>query len=149
MNRVCSIRTALLVLGALFVLSAVSFAQTDLGSIQGFVKDPSGAVVPGAKVSARNQAGLERQTTTNESGFYTITNIPAQFYTVTVEAAGFKKFESKDNKLDASTVLSMDALLTVGAATEVVEVTATATPCRQNPLLSRGPSLASRLTVSS
>ena len=128
MNRVCSIRTVLLVLAALFVFSAVSFAQSDLGSIQGFVKDPSGAVVPGAKIAARNQAGLERQATTNESGFYTITNIPAGFYTVTVEAAGFKKFESKDNKLDASTVLSMDALLTVGAATEVVEVIATATP---------------------
>src|SRR5205807_261125 len=46
---------------------------------------------------------------------------------ITVENAGFKKFEAKDAKLDPSTTLAVDATLTVGQATETVEVTANAT----------------------
>jgi hypothetical protein len=117
------------VLGAvclLFALSLLSFAQSDLGSIQGFVKDPSGALIPNAKVTVHNQSGIERQTTTGESGAYTITNIPPGLYTLTVEAGGFKKYESSANKLDPSSALEIDATLTVGAASETVEVTSTA-----------------------
>src|SRR5689334_10102508 len=74
MNQVCS-RAALLAL-VIFVCATLAFGQSDLGSISGFVKDPSGATIPNAKVSATNQTGLQRSVTTNESGFYTITNIP-------------------------------------------------------------------------
>jgi carboxypeptidase family protein len=103
------------------------FAQSDFGSISGFVKDASGATVPNANVTVRNEAtGTERRITTNESGYYTVTNIPSGLYTVTVEAAGFKKFESTHNKLDSNAALAIDAPLTIGAATETVEVTATA-----------------------
>src|ERR1041385_2603433 len=125
MNRVISWRGGLLAL-LLVLASSLVIAQSDLGSINGFVKDPSGSTIPSAKVTVRNQTGLERQTTTNESGYYTITNIPSGMYSVSVEAAGFKKFESVNNKLDPSAVLSLDATLTIGAATETVEVTASA-----------------------
>src|SRR5438105_15471841 len=125
MNLVCSIRAILLVLTALVCTSLV-FGQSDLGSISGFVKDPTGATIPNAKVTVTNPTGLTRTATTNESGFYTITNIPPALYAVTVEAPGFKKFESKDNKLDPSGALALDATLTVGAATETVEVSASA-----------------------
>jgi len=108
-------------------LGAVAFAQSDLGSITGYVKDPSGATVPGAKVTVRNsQTGLERQVTTNESGRYMVTNVPPGMYSITIEASGFKKYESSDNKLDPSAVLTVDATLTLGAATETVSVSATA-----------------------
>jgi len=126
MQRFHSLRAHWLVLATLLCFAVALYGQSDLGSIQGFVKDPSGATVPNAKVTARNQTGLERQTVTNESGFYVVTNIPPGFYTITVEAAGFKKHESTDNKLDPSATLALDASLTVGAATEVVEVTSTA-----------------------
>ncbi len=126
MNKVCSKRAALLVCLVLTFSLVALYAQSDLGSIAGFVKDPSGASVPNAKVTVRNQSGLERQATTNESGNYTVTNIPPGLYTVTVEAAGFKKFESRSNKLDPSSQLGLDASLAVGAATETVEVSATA-----------------------
>src|ERR1700682_2652701 len=125
MNRVCSIRAVLLVLIAL-LCAGLAFGQSDLGSITGFVKDPTGATVPNAKVTLTNPTGLTRTATTNESGFYTITNIPPALYTVTVEAPGFKKFESSNNKLDPSSNLALDATLSVGAATETVEVSATA-----------------------
>ena len=122
MKTTCLFKVTLLLFAACLALSA----QSDLGSISGFVKDPSGATIPNAKVAVHNQSGLERQATTNESGYYTITNIPPGLYTLTVEAAGFKKFDSTSNKLDPSSNLLIDATMTVGAATETVEVAATA-----------------------
>jgi hypothetical protein len=108
------------------LVASLALAQSDLGTITGFVKDPSGSVIPNAKITVRNQSGLERQATTNETGLFTITNVPPGLYRVMVEAAGFKKFESTENKLDPSATLVVDSTLTVGAATETVEVTATA-----------------------
>ena len=124
MNRVCSARLVLL---ALLAVCLSLYAQSDLGSISGFVKDPSGATVPNAQVTVKNEAtGTERTTNTNESGYYTVTNIPAGLYSVTAEAKGFKKLETTHNKLDPSAALAVDVALTVGAATETVEVTASA-----------------------
>jgi Carboxypeptidase regulatory-like domain/TonB-dependent Receptor Plug Domain len=125
MNQVCSRRV--LYMALMTVLAAVlAFSQSDLGSISGFVKDPSGSTVPNAKVTVKNQSGLERQATTNESGYYIVPSLPPGLYSVSVEAAGFKKFDSGSNKLDPSATLAVDAQLAVGAATETVEVTATA-----------------------
>jgi hypothetical protein len=115
-------------IGVLFLLAAVAFAQSDFGSISGFAKDPSGAVIPKAKVVVRNEGtGELHSIATNETGYYTVTNLPPGFYTITIEAPGFKKFSSTKNKLDPNTALSLDAALTVGAASEVVEVVSTAT----------------------
>jgi len=126
MNQVCSKRTALCLFIGLLIATA-ALAQSDLGSISGFVRDPSGATIPNAKVTIRSTSGsVDRTTTTNESGLYTVTNIPPTTYTIVVEAPGFKRFESADNKLDPSSKLALDATLTVGAATESIEVTATA-----------------------
>jgi len=102
-----------------------TFAQSDLGRISGFINDPSGAAVPNAKITVRNQnGGVERQAVTNESGYYVISNVPAGFYTMTAEASGFQKFESTHNKLDPASDLVIGATLTVGSNTETVEVTA-------------------------
>jgi hypothetical protein len=114
----------LLVLLASLMAAGSVLGQSDLGTISGFVKDPSGAVVPDAKVTVRNQSGIERTVNTNESGFYIITNIPAGFYALTVEASGFQKYASTDNKLDPSGHLSIDVPLTVGSATQTVQVEA-------------------------
>jgi Carboxypeptidase regulatory-like domain/TonB-dependent Receptor Plug Domain len=104
-------------------------AQSDNGSITGFVRDPTGSVIQGADISVKNEATSdERKVKTNDSGHYVVTNIPPGLYTVTVEVAGFKKFETTHNKLDPSASLSVDVALVVGAATETVEVTSTAPP---------------------
>src|SRR5258708_29943101 len=126
MNSVSSLRAALLAI-ALVVCLNVAFAQSDLGSISGFVKDPSGAVVPKAQVTVKNEAtGTERRTATNDSGVYTVTNIPAGLYSITAESAGFKKYETTHNKLDPSAALAVDITLPVRAATQTVEVSASA-----------------------
>jgi hypothetical protein len=102
----------------------LAFTQSDLGAISGFVKDQSGAIVPNAKVTVRNQTGIERVVSSNESGFYTITNIPAGFYALSAEAPGFAKYQSTGNKLDPSGHLSIEVTLTVGASTETIQITA-------------------------
>src|SRR5438874_5989602 len=106
--------------------SGILFAQSDLGRISGFIKDPSGATIANAKVTVQNKSGLERQTATNESGYYVITNVPPGFYTMIAEAAGFQRFETRDNKLDPSADLVIDVTLTVGSANQTVEVSASA-----------------------
>src|SRR5216684_3229891 len=111
---------------ALILFVCLGWAQSDLGSISGFVRDPSGAVIPNAKVTVTNPSGIERSTVSNESGYYTITNLPPGTYTLRVEASGFKRYETTGNKLDPSSNLAIDAALTIGAATETVEVSATA-----------------------
>src|SRR5216683_500588 len=108
------------------VCSAMLFAQSDLGTISGDVKDPSGATVSGAKVTLRNQTGLERQTTSNDSGFYTVTNLPRGLYTLVAEAPGFQRYESRDNKLDAAANLVIDVPLVVGSNNQTIEVSASA-----------------------
>src|SRR6202022_3363802 len=119
-------RVAVVLFCLSFVVSGLLFAQSDLGTISGFVKDPSGATVAAAKVTLRKQTGLERQTTTNDSGFYTVTNLPRGLYTLVAQAPGFQRYESKDNKLDAAANLVIDASLAVGSNSQTVEVTASA-----------------------
>ena len=121
----CS-RAALLCVAAVAFSSTVLVAQSDLGSIQGVVKDPSSSSVPNATVTVKNNTGLDRSAKTNDVGFFAITNIPPGLYNVSVEAAGFKKYESTNNKLDPSSTLGLDISLAVGAATETVEVSASA-----------------------
>ncbi len=120
-NTFC--KWVLLVCFALFV-SQELLAQSDLGKISGFIKDPSGATIANAKVTIRNNTGVERQTTTNDSGYYVVTNVPPGLYTMTAEATGFQRYETRDNKLDPSADLVIDATLSVGAATQTVEVSA-------------------------
>src|SRR5437867_7594059 len=118
-------RMGVLVFLASLLASSTLLAQSDLGTISGFIKDPSGASIPNAVVTIKNQTGIERQATTNESGFYTITNIPPGFYTMSAEAPGFQRYGSTNNKLDPSGHLAIDATLAVGVSTEIVEVSAT------------------------
>jgi len=106
--------------------SGILFAQSDLGRISGFIKDPSGATIANAKVTVQNKSGVERQTATNDSGYYVITNVPPGLYTMVAQAAGFQKYETTNNKLDPSADLVIDATLSVGAASQTVEVSASA-----------------------
>jgi len=123
--RIASCFTATFLLLSIFCVSAL--AQSDRGAITGFIRDQSGANVPNATVTVRNENnGTESKTTTNQDGYYTVTNILPGTYTVSAEAPGFKKYESSNNKLDASARIAVDGTLAVGTATETVEVTSTA-----------------------
>ncbi len=121
-----SFRKWILAVCLALLVSQGLLAQSDLGKITGFVKDPSGATIANAKLTIRNNTGVERQTTTNESGYYVITNVPPGLYTMIAEATGFQRYESSNNKLDPSADLVIDATLTVGTASQTVEVSASA-----------------------
>lgn len=112
----------------IFVCSAL-YAQSDVGSITGVVHDPSGAVVPNAKVVIRSEAtGEEHPVTADSSGRYTVTNLAPGSYTLTAEAPGFKRFSSSHNVVDAASTIELDGELAIGQTTDTVEVSATASP---------------------
>jgi hypothetical protein len=109
------------------LLCTMAMSQSDYGSIGGFVRDPAGAVVPKSKVVVKNEGTREEHPVlTNESGYYTVPNLPPGSYAVSADAPGFKKFSSTKNQLTANSALSLDATLVIGSATETVEVVATA-----------------------
>ena len=125
MSQVTYRRPVVLAISALFLCSISLVAQSDSGSIVGFVKDQSGAVIPNALITLKNEAtNIERQTTANEAGYYVFTSVPPGLHSVAAEAKGFKKVEVKHNKLDPNSSLAVDVSLQIGAATETIEVTA-------------------------
>ncbi len=121
--------SALAGLAALLLCVTVLSAQSDYGSILGFVKDASGGVIPNARVIVKNEVtGTATAAITNKSGYYVVPDLPPGYYTVTAQAVGFKTFESKRNKLDPSSTLSLDTPMTIGDVAETLEVVAVASP---------------------
>lgn len=112
--------TALTVL-VLCALSAV--AQTGTSNITGTVRDSAGAAVPGATVTAKNEAtGVASTQTTNDSGLYAFTALPVGNYTITIEKQGFKTVQNTKNALEVGTPLTIDTSLEPGAVSETVTV---------------------------
>jgi len=104
-------------------LPLASRAQ-DTGYISGTVTDKSGAAVVGAEVVITNTAGsLTRTTTTNADGAYVVPGLPGATYNISVTAKGFQKYSASKVVLDVAQKIRVDVQLTVGAVTEVVEVT--------------------------
>ncbi|HZZ15885.1 MAG TPA: carboxypeptidase-like regulatory domain-containing protein, partial [Candidatus Sulfotelmatobacter sp.] len=101
--------------------------QAVYGSILGTITDPSGAAVPNAKVTVTDQRkGTKDETTTNESGNYSVTHLIPDTYTVHVEGSGFKSLEFKDIIVNADAGTDVNGQFQVGSASEQVEVTAEA-----------------------
>jgi hypothetical protein len=96
------------------------------GTIEGTVIDSTGALVVGAKVTARNVGtGAEMVRSTTRSGLYTLAPLDAGDYTVTVVAPSFEKLVRENIHLDGLQVLSLDMTLQPGSATQTVTVTDT------------------------
>src|ERR1700736_2908884 len=115
----------------LFVLlAAVSLsAQSFRGTILGTVTDPSGAVVAGAKVAAKNVAtGLERTTETSADGSYALPELPIGTYTVTVVETGFQTFVATGVTVDVASERRVDAGMKPGEVAMKVEVSADQLP---------------------
>ncbi|HEU0048186.1 MAG TPA: carboxypeptidase-like regulatory domain-containing protein [Nitrososphaera sp.] len=88
------------------------------------VTDPSGAVVPGAKVTVTSlTTGIKKTATTDSSGRWFIANMPAGEVKIEIASQGFKTTSGRFDR-DATTPLETDMRLTVAATTETVEVTA-------------------------
>jgi len=106
----------------LLVSSSSLFAQLEKGAISGTVSDSSGAVVTGAAVTVTSTAtGAERKVTTNESGFYTVTNLAPGAYEVKVTAGGFASAARKFSVSPGGRG-SLDVTLSAQGASTTVEV---------------------------
>jgi hypothetical protein len=101
----------------------VAQGQEITGTITGFVRDSAGAVIPNAQVTILlTETGLERRLKTGADGEYTVTLLPIGTYSVTVEASGFKKFQTQNIKLSVNDRLRVDATLEIGSISETVTV---------------------------
>lgn len=101
--------------------------QAVYGSILGTITDPSGAAVPNAKITVTDERkGTKEETTTNDSGNYSVTHLIPDTYMVRVEGQGFKSLEFKEIVVNADAGTDVNGQFQVGSASEQVEVTAEA-----------------------
>ena len=108
---------------ALVLLVTPAWAQTSSATVSGTVRDPTGAVIPGASITLTNSAtNISSKTTTNTAGVYFVAGVVPGPYTLSVEAAGMQRFEGKLTvQVGQSAVV--DAALGVGqTTTEVTEI---------------------------
>ena len=138
MNRTtsCFARKAVvcstLLLVVLLLLPGVLAAQSFRGSIRGEVTDPSGAVVPNAKVTVKDTAnGVSREVSSGPDGGYVVAELPAGSYDITVEVPGFQVTRQdgavvevgRDTRVDIRLILRGADVVTVNAPPPLVETT--------------------------
>ncbi len=108
-----------------FAGSAIAFAQSTRGELAGSVADATGAVVPGARITATNNAtGGKNETLSTSSGAYRFTALPIGVYTVTASAAGFSAATNTGVQVLVNTTSSLNITLAAGAVTDTITVDA-------------------------
>ena len=113
--------------GLLLLASAIGLAQSVSGDLRGTIYDATGAAVPDATVTARNDGtGVDSTTKSTATGEYHLANLPAGTYTITVTATGFSKAQLKAVDVVLNRISTANVRIEVGATTESVEVTAAA-----------------------
>jgi hypothetical protein len=111
---------------SLATLCPAVFAQSGAGSIQGTVKDPTGAVIPSAAITVTNRATNVKSTTTSNSvGFYQVPGLFTGTYTVSVTARGMKTY-NRSIKLLVDQTAVINPVMTAGSVTQQVTVSANA-----------------------
>src|SRR5262245_29633854 len=104
------------------MLSGAAHAQGN-GGISGSVTDPTGAAVPGAKIIVVEQAtGNARTVNSDAGGLYTVSPLSPGGYRLSVESAGFQRYEQTNINLRVDERLRLDAILQLGQPKDVVSV---------------------------
>jgi len=125
MTRVTSPkRRSLFLLAALLgLLSGASAFGQGTATLKGRITDPSGAVVPGATITAtETKTSFARSSTTSEDGYFSIPLLRPAEYKVSIEAAGFKRYEQAGVQLVADQTATLNAVVELGVATEAITV---------------------------
>ncbi len=111
--------------GAVFFLASLCSAQVDRSGLSGTVMDPSGRLLPQAHVTiVENATGLRRETISDASGNYSVLQLPAGIYIVTIEHQGFKKVEFIEVQQVIGRTRTLDATLQVSGGEQRIEVSA-------------------------
>ncbi len=118
-------KSQVLLLSAATLLVGTLSAQVVSASLEGIVKDPSGGVVPSAKVQVTNTStNVKNDIVTNADGRFVLPSLqPGGPYTVSVEAAGFKREERSGITLEVNQSARIEIQLQIGQTTETVKVT--------------------------
>jgi len=120
-------------------------AQGLFGGISGVVTDSSGAVIPGATVRVTNvETDVTTVWKTNSAGLYNATNLNPGTYKVEAEATGFKRALAQGILVQVNAMPKVDLTLSVGLASETIEVTAENTPILQTQQTDLGQTIGSR-----
>lgn len=126
-RMVKSVWRLLLAVAFLVVGSTTGFAQGGSQSLSGTVTDTAGGVIPGATVTAKNNAtGQSFEVASNESGVFSIPGIGPGTYTVSITLSGFKTAVLNDVRIITGTPASIKAVLEIGGLNETVEVSSRA-----------------------
>src|SRR5437867_5310989 len=100
-----------------------SLAQSTFGQFVGTVKDPSGAVIPGVMINAKNLGtSATRTTIADETGSYTVVNLEPGDYEITMEAPGFQKVTRRNLQLFARQTVRVDGVMQLLSQAQTVEV---------------------------
>jgi len=111
-------------LSLLLLFSSFPLTAQDTATIVGTVADPSGAVIPGVKVTVLNRdKGFTRELVSNPSGEYMAAKVPIGNYVISAEAAGFQRLVRSGITLAVGQTLRVDLQLAVGLVTQEVTVT--------------------------
>ena len=129
--------------GIFCLLTAISIAplraQFEYGEILGTIRDASGAVVSGAKVTVRGlDTNVQRSTLTNDQGNYSFPDLRSGNYEVSTSVMGFRPAKSDALLLRVSDRLRMDLTLEPGQVDEQVTVEAALTPLLETDTSTRG-----------
>ncbi|MGE0130639.1 MAG: carboxypeptidase regulatory-like domain-containing protein [Blastocatellales bacterium] len=112
---------------ALVVAAPLAYSQENAGSIQGVVKDDTGAAIPGAKVTASSSALVRPiEVVTDGVGAYNFPRLPVGIYSITVNREGFKTVKKEEIAVQLGKELTLEIALPAGNVSEQVNITATA-----------------------
>jgi Carboxypeptidase regulatory-like domain len=134
LNPLCGLRirksplTSCILILLSLLLPVRSQAQDISGRLIGRVQDSTGAVIPGARVTALNSdTGIAANSVTGPDGNFAFESLQIGNYQITVDAVGFRQYQSSNNPIVAEKTATLNVSLQPGAATERVEVAGTAT----------------------
>lgn len=126
-NRHWHLGLLVMCLSLLGVMSPLAVAQQATASVNGVVKDQTGAVIPKARIDLTNvNTGVIRSTTTNSDGVYTFLSVVPGAYSMRASAAGFTAVSQPPVTLQVSQTATFDFQLSVGATQSSITVNATA-----------------------
>ena len=113
----------------LLLTGGTLLGQGIVATLTGVVSDPSGAVVANAKVTLKNaESGSLRDTVTNGDGYFTFASVPVGTYNLSVEAQGFQTYKADGIALGGSEKRNLNISLSIGSASQTVEVNAQELP---------------------
>lgn len=127
--KLFNVRSVFLIFSVFLLVFAPLLSASPTGSISGFVKDQSGAVVSGAKLTLINMStNAKEETVSDSTGAFQFLQLAPALYTLHVEAVGFKKEVLSNIVVEVDQITHLEPSLQIGSVTDTIEVAEQATP---------------------